>query len=704
MTSLRDISVGRKMLIALTLSAGIALLVMLVVVSASSLYRLKHQTQQQLTALADVTGQNSQAALVFGDAQSARDTLSNLRSNALVATAAIYDDAGRLFASQPLLLGEPEFPSLLGTTPEENSLTVWHLISGRTNTVRTITLDGKSIGTVMLVADLGPSWRSWLTEVGMMLMAAAAAFASAILLGVYMRRLIVGPLTELSRTVEAVASDQDYSMRVTSQSRDEIGQLMNRFNEMLSQIESRDNEIRKLAYFDPLTRLPNRRLLLDRLQHALSACLRSKRQGALLFIDLDNFKTINDTLGHDKGDMLLEQVAQRLVTCVREGDTVARLGGDEFVVMLEDLSQSPKEAATQAETVATKILTALNQPYLIDAHDYRNTPSIGATLFGDNKNSLDELLKRADMAMYQAKAAGRNTLRFFDPEMQAAVTTRAALDNDLREALQGNQFLLHYQPQVDDMRRLLGVEALLRWQHPRRGLVSPADFVPLAEETGLILPLGQWVLESACAQLANWSGLPEMSHLSLAVNVSAHQFRQSDFVERVSTVLKASGASPQKLKLELTESLLLDDVEDTVAKMNALKVMGVSFSLDDFGTGYSSLAYLKRLPLDQLKIDQSFVRDILTDPNDAVIACTVVALAQSMGLAVIAEGVETGAQLEFLAANGCKVYQGYYFSRPLSLADFEKLAQRGLLTANAGNPVSPTIPGKVLPILRPSMH
>ena len=426
-----------------------------------------------------------------------------------------------------------------------------------------------------------------------------------------------------------------------------------------------EDEIKHLAFYDPLTRLPNRRLLLDRMQQALASSARSGREGALLFIDLDNFKTLNDTLGHDIGDLLLQQVAQRLASCVREGDTVARLGGDEFVVMLEDLSKNPQESATQTEIVGEKILAALNLPYQLAGRQHHSTPSIGATLFNDHLNSVDELLKRADLAMYQAKAAGRNTLRFFDPEMQAVVTFRAALESDLRQGLQQNQFVLYYQSQVDGVGRVTGAEALLRWRHPQRGLVSPADFIPLAEETGLILPLGHWVLETACAQLVAWAALPDMSHLTLAVNVSARQFRHPDFVDQVLAVLDNSGAKPQKLKLELTESLVLDDVEDIIAKMTALKNKGVGFSLDDFGTGYSSLSYLKRLPLDQLKIDQSFVRDILTDANDAAIARTIVALAQSMSLAVIAEGVETGEQRDFLARQGCLAFQGYLFGRPL---------------------------------------
>ena len=433
-------------------------------------------------------------------------------------------------------------------------------------------------------------------------------------------------------------------------------------------------QIATLAFYDPLTQLPNRRLLLDRLDQALYASTRHARKNALLFVDLDNFKTLNDTLGHHQGDLLLAQVAQRLKACLRDGDTVARLGGDEFVVMLEDLSEDNIEAATQTETVGDNILRAFEQAFSLEQGEHHCTLSIGITLFGGSAlEGSDQPLKRAELAMFQAKAAGRNTLRFFDARMQAEVNSRAALGADLREAVQRQQLLLHYQPQVVGAGRITGVEVLLRWQHPLRGMVSPAEFIPVAEETGLILPIGQWVLEQACTQLAAWAKQPALAHLTIAVNVSARQFQQADFVERVLATLQCTHAPPRLLKLELTESMLADDVEAIIGKMGALKARGVGFSLDDFGTGYSSLAYLKRLPLDQLKIDQGFVRNIVTDPNDAAIAKMVVVLAESLGLAVIAEGVELQAQADFLAHLGCHAYQGYLFSRPLPLNALEAL-------------------------------
>ena len=448
----------------------------------------------------------------------------------------------------------------------------------------------------------------------------------------------------------------------------------------ISQSKSAQDKIEHLASFDALTDLPNRRLMMDRLARAVTRSQRHMRHGALMVIDMDGFKTLNDTLGHTVGDQLLVEVAARLRTCVRDGDTVARMGGDEFVVILEDLDES-EVAAAQAEGVAQKILEQLGLHYALEVtvgevvqgtRNYSCTASIGLTLFRKQPLSCDELMMHAETAMYQAKKAGRNALRFFDAEMQASVKARSDLEADLRVAIDQHQLLLHYQPQVDSSARVTGAEALVRWQHPLRGLISPAEFIPLAEETGLIVPLGDWVLKTACTQIAAWSRDNAMAHISLAVNVSAHQFKQPDFVENLVRLIAQTGAKPDRLKLELTESLLLDDTEGMIATMHALKAHGICFSLDDFGTGYSSLAYLKRLPLDQLKIDQSFVRDILTDPNDAAIARTVVALGNSMRLAVIAEGVETQAQRDFLQDSGCHAYQGYYFSRPLHLEDFER--------------------------------
>lgn len=432
------------------------------------------------------------------------------------------------------------------------------------------------------------------------------------------------------------------------------------------------DEIKNLAFYDPLTRLPNRRLLLDRLNQTLVASARNNSHSALLFLDLDYFKNLNDTLGHNIGDLLLQQVAERLINCVREGDTVARLGGDEFVILLENLSPQLFDAAAQTELIGTKILTCLNQPYQLISHEYHSTPSIGATLFDGDQLEVEDLLKQADIAMYQAKKAGRNTLRFYDPVMQETINARADIEKDLRIAINDSQFQLYYQVQVDNSSHPLGAEALIRWQHPKLGLVSPLHFIALAEETGLILPIGLWVLETACAQLKMWEQHALTKNLSISVNVSPKQFNQADFVIQVQTVVRRYAINPMLLKLELTESMLIDNIENIIITMVALQAIGVRFELDDFGTGYSSLQYLKQLPLSQLKIDQSFVRDIVADSSDNAIVRTIIAMAQSLNLQVIAEGVETKEQQQLLLNSGCRRYQGYLFGKPMPIEQFEE--------------------------------
>ncbi|MDD2914840.1 MAG: EAL domain-containing protein [Gallionella sp.] len=437
-----------------------------------------------------------------------------------------------------------------------------------------------------------------------------------------------------------------------------------------------ENAIHNLAFYDPLTNLPNRRLLIDRLQHALATSERSGRHGAIMFIDLDNFKIINDTKGHECGDQILIEAARRLQSCVREGDTVARLGGDEFVVMLEELKGNMEHAVSLTDEVGEKILAALNQPYRIHGSEFHSTASIGINLFVGHGMSADTLLKYADIAMYQAKGAGRNTLRFFDPKMQSVLEARIAIESDLRLALTEQQFRLYYQAQVDDTSCIIGAEALVRWMHPQRGMIPPVQFIPVAEESQLILDIGHWVLVTACQQLAVWADDERKRDLVLAVNVSAQQFKLKDFVGQVAATIKEYGINPACLKLELTESVVLDDIADIVTKMHELKALGISLSLDDFGTGYSSLSYLKQLPLNQLKIDQSFVRDIATDPSDAIMVQTIIDMANNFRFNVIAEGVETEAQLAFLKLHGCRVYQGYLFSKPVPVEEFEMLLKK----------------------------
>lgn len=436
-----------------------------------------------------------------------------------------------------------------------------------------------------------------------------------------------------------------------------------------------EEQIRYLAYFDALTKLPNRRLLMDRLARALLASRRTQQYGMLLILDLDNFKGLNDTRGHDVGDHLLIEVAQRITACVRQEDTVARLGGDEYVVMAESLGTDPALAAGQAEQIAGKIcrMVALPSPVPGTSEPHHSTASIGVTLFQGETTSIDVLLKQADLALYQAKAAGRNTVRFFNPQMQAAIDSRSAMESALHNGLRNSEFRLHYQPQFDAEGRLTGAEALLRWYRESSAPVAPGDFIPLAEETGLIIPIGLWVMQTACEQLKSWAAHHATRALTIAVNVSPRQFRQADFADQVRSCIARTGADPTLLELEITESIVLDDIEDVIARMHRLRTIGIRFALDDFGTGFSSLSYLKRLPLDQVKIDQGFVRDVVSDPNDGAIVRAIVAMGRSLALDVIAEGVETHEQLAFLKESGCNRYQGYLFGRPMPIEDWDAL-------------------------------
>ncbi len=442
----------------------------------------------------------------------------------------------------------------------------------------------------------------------------------------------------------------------------------------VTQRKQNEMKIQQLAFFDAMTGLPNRQLLIDRLKQRLTTSLRNPHSGAVLFIDLDNFKSLNDTYGHDVGDLLLAEVAQRILKCVRDSDTVGRLGGDEFVVIINELDENLKDAAVQAGIVCEKILSSFKKPFLLNSYTHHTTPSIGVTLFNhDSPTSIDELLRRADLAMYKAKDSGRNTFRFFDLQMEAIVRERVALEEDLHLGILNEQFILHFQPQLNSERCIVGAEALIRWNHPHRGMVMPGHFIQLAEDSGLILQIGSWVMESACRQLLQWSKHPDTESLVLSVNVSPRQYLQTEFVDQVIGLINRTGINPSRLKLEVTETMLIQNVEDIISKMTTLRERGVRFSLDDFGTGYSSLSYLKRLPLDQLKIDQSFVRDIMIDNNDASIVNTIIALGATLELEVLAEGVETEEQMAFLLNHGCQAFQGYLFSKPLPIDAFESL-------------------------------
>lgn len=438
----------------------------------------------------------------------------------------------------------------------------------------------------------------------------------------------------------------------------------------------REEENIRLAYYDALTNLPNRRLLLDRLNHSIKLSQRSGSCVAIMFIDLDNFKSLNDSKGHAVGDLFLQQVAKRLQSSVRNYDTIARFGGDEFVIVLEELGTDIATAESSIDTIAKKILKEINKPFNLNQHDHMCSPSIGIYIYTGDNLSVDEVLKRADSAMYQVKQSGRNNFKFYDASIQPTLDMLATLKSDLALALNYHQLEICYQPQVDISGKTIGAEALLRWHHPTIGAIPPVKFIPLAEETGLIVAIGNWVLQQACFQLKKWSEQPETAHLRLAVNVSALQFSQRNFVDQVNEAIESSGCNPNLLMLELTESLVLKNVNEVVSKMNALKTRGVLLSLDDFGIGYSSLSLLKQLPLDELKIDRSFVSDALKHPDNAVIIQTIISMGENLGINVIAEGVAKRAQEDFLKEAGCKTYQGYLFGKPEQIGRFEKMLFR----------------------------
>lgn len=447
----------------------------------------------------------------------------------------------------------------------------------------------------------------------------------------------------------------------------------------IGELKNAQAQIQHLAYHDPLTNLPNRALLMDRLSQQIALLKRHNLRGALLFLDLDHFKHINDSLGHPVGDSVLKIVTARLEASVRMEDTVARLGGDEFVVLISGLEGSRTEVADQVHVLANTLRELLAEPMFLDGQRLQVTPSIGVALIPDDGSTPADLLKRADIALYRAKDSGRNVTQLYHATMQKAASDRLQMENDLRLALARGEFSLHYQPQVDARgSRIIGAEALLRWQHPSSGAIPPTQFIRVLEESGLIVEVGNWILDDACRAAGSLlrRGLIDSKNFSLCVNISPRQFRQKDFFDRVETCLRTYDVPCAVLKLEITEGIVIQNLDDTIAKMRRLKQLGVSFAMDDFGTGYSSLTYLKRLPVDALKIDQSFIRDATTDPNDAEIIRAIVAMARSLNLKIIAEGVEKPEQLAFLAELDCHVYQGYLFSEPLTLERFEALLQR----------------------------
>jgi diguanylate cyclase (GGDEF)-like protein/PAS domain S-box-containing protein len=799
-----DAPIGRKLLLVGLLTSGIALFSVSLVLSVRGAVELSDHTLTDMKTYAKVTGNTIASAMLFDDRKTATEMLASLSANPDVVDAILYDTDGEVFARYSV----PNHPSDMPFVRQGSHQFSWRQLI----VSEPIQFGGDTLGSIYLESDLHSLYDGLLRDIVLTFLAAGIVFLLVTLLYSRLQQAIVAPVVALADAMQEVSSGQDYGIRVSAASRDEVGKLAHAFNAMLERIQSRDAELAKhrerleevvaqrtasltaaqriahlgnwewdiaantlqwsdemchifdvephelsktyeaflqmvhpddspavdeavrialeqdkpysidyrirrpdgterhvhaqgevqrdaeahplrmmgtvqdvterkqaeeeinnLAYYDVLTGLPNRRLFMDRFRVALSHSARNKHYGALLFLDLDKFKTINDSLGHAYGDLLLVEVAQRIRHCVREADTVARLGGDEFAVLIEELGTKENAAMRKVALFADKIRAVLATPYLIKESEYRSSSSLGVCLYLGSGEPMEALLKHADIAMYQAKSAGRNAVRFFDPFMQQMAEQRAALETDLQCAVSDGQLRLYYQVQVDSDKRPIGAEALVRWLHPQRGIVSPAQFIPVAEESSLILEIGHWVMDNACRRLAQWAAHEDLKDLTLSVNVSAQQFRLHDFVDRVTALVHMHGINPARLKLELTESVVLSDVADVVAKMRSLKTLGVLLSMDDFGTGYSSLSYLKQLPLDQIKIDQSFVRDVVNDQNDAVMVQTIIDMARNFRLHVIAEGVENEEQFTFLREHGCAAYQGYLLSKPVPIEEFETL-------------------------------
>lgn len=672
---IRNWSIKSKLKAVIILTSLAVLLVLFLVFVLTQRTFLRNSLSQEMNVLARNLANNSAASVIFGDHRTANETLESLKAYPQVAAGIIYDTEGRIFSSYH----NQEALGSLPTYPSPALLDAGHLFSRRyLDSIHPIGYGTEALGLLYLRASLAPIEKTLMRYIGYGFMGLGGAFVLAWMLAVRLQRVISQPIDQLAAAMKAVSKERNYSQRVKMESRDELGSLIDDFNEMLVQIEVRDQELRSkqnrldyLAHHDTLTSLPNRLLFQDRLHHAISKARRIQQGMALLFLDLDRFKNINDSLGHEVGDQVLQEVAKRLSAIVRESDTLARLGGDEFVITLEQNTES-----REITIVAQKILQTLSTAFHIDAHELYITASIGISLYPDNGLTSEALMKTADVAMYRAKEKGRNNFQFFTSDMNERAHEALFLENNLRKAIDNRELALHYQPQVEiSSGKTTGMEALVRWHHPKHGVIPPNKFIPMAEETGLIIPLGKWVINTACRQTMQWqqAGFPPCK---VAVNISPRQFRQSNLVKTVEQALAESGLAANWLELEITENVLIEDATQTIAIMEALNALGVSLAIDDFGTGYSSLSYLHRFPLSKLKIDQSFVQSIGGPAGNHAIVEAIIALARALDLEVIAEGIENQAQIAFLMERGCVYGQGFYFSRPLPVYACEQFLLR----------------------------
>jgi diguanylate cyclase (GGDEF)-like protein len=646
---LPNVPIESKLFWLFLISNFVVVLIVSAVVIGDQLAQSRKAFEDNLLIQTRIVGDNSAAALAAKNAQSAHEILFSLHSSLSVSQAAVYLNDGTLFASYKRDPRLPDLPAPVktGLTYSGDSLAVSYPIIEA----------GTRLGTISVMQDTDGMHQGMIRAFFAVLVSAALALMLAFLILITLHRSITRPLSRLAKLMRFVSEEKDYSVRSEDFGKDEIGYLATGFNQMLEKIDAHDHKLRKIAHYDNVTGLPNRHYFNQRLEDAIADAARETEHIGVLFIDLDNFKVVNDTLGHNVGDLLLKTVAERIAGALRGSDCVCRIGGDEFAVILQDVP-----GHNEAAVVAGKILNELVQPVWIDNSEIYVGASIGIGLFPDDASDMNALLRCADVAMYYAKSRGKNNFQLFQTDMEGKALKRLALESAMRKALEKKEFVLHYQPQVDlTTGKVLAVEALIRWQRPDLGVVGPADFIPVAEESGLIIPLGEWVLRTACRQAREW--LDAGTYLRVAVNLSSRQFTDDKLVDNILAITMEVGLPPDMLELELTESMLMDSKDASIKKMEALKSAGFTLSVDDFGTGYSSMSYLKRFPINVLKIDRSFVQELPHNKDDVAITRAIISMAHSLGLAIVAEGVETAEQMQFLRDNGCKLSQGYFFGQ-----------------------------------------
>lgn len=690
-TALANISIRHKLMALIMATCGLVLLATTVVFVLKETNALIREQRKNLASLADILGKNVTAAVTFNDPQSALETMHSLSVKSDILAAYILRADATVFSrylAKGVTIDALPFEQLEPGATSDTCKTLLKQINSQHNRlgqffdkvslVSPIILDNQTIGTVVLFADMRELRASLISTLLAATLILGVATIVAYLISRRLQRIISDPILLLADTMRQVSESKDFSLRADKPGNDEIGRLYDGFNEMLQEIEERNlvlrqrqEHLQELAHFDTLTHLPNRVLFHDRLQQAMNLAQRTNQVIAVMFLDLDRFKDINDTLGHRTGDLLLQHVADRMGLVLRDCDTVARLGGDEFTVFVQDI-----KTADNARRIAQKLLDLFEIPYCLEGQQVYVTCSIGVTLFPADGDSMDELLMNADIAMYHAKADGKNTYRLYAIEMNQQASERVALQTDLRKALDLKQLYLQYQPKFDARtNQITGVEALLRWQHPERGLIPPTRFIPLAEESGSIVNITEWVLKSACHQAKLWYDAG-YGDISVAVNLSAYSLKRNNAPFMVQQMLEESGLPPHLLELELTESMLIENDQHAEETLHALKKLGVKISIDDFGTGYSSLSYLHRFPIDALKIDRSFIWNMHRSDNDMAIVVAIIAMGHGLKLQVIAEGVENEEQLETLKKCGCETIQGYLTGRPALAEELTVRLQR----------------------------